>query len=548
MVKFFQSSVVQAVVFTVLVILFSCGLCVYAIYDDITVSVKRREQKVIQVEETNRNSTKLIELKGRLNGVVKDVIMTSHTTHTNILLNRDFSSAFNVSENETRKRTWEKKIVPVMNQIDHDMDNGFGDDVKANFNKINDKVFEIYNLQEKIVYEFLTSGGADPRDVDRLVSKTRSIGRKHNAFLNSTEEVVVDVPTSELITEDSIKVWAVLFFVVAIIILMVSWLIGYLRKPIIKLESALGELRNGDFPEDLKIRSLDHKPSGRAINVISKKLKVVRDYTAKVAVGDFEVSESEFFDRDGMLGNSLANMQENLQRIAERDKQREHINKGLASFSDILSSHTNNLAQFAEEVTHNLVSFLNANQGALFIVMDEEEKANTMEMHSCYAYNTKKYEKKTVKKGQGLVGQAWVEKKRIYMTDVPDGYTRITSGLGYSTPRCILIIPLVFNDEVHGVMELASFNELQDYELDFVDEVTDSISSSLSSVKINSQTQELLKQSEELTGILTEQEEEMRKKVEELAVIQNEAQLREEQQIREIRRLENRIKAYERHV
>jgi GAF domain-containing protein len=435
-----------------------------------------------------------------------------------------------------------------MNQMDHDMDNGFSDDIKANFNKINDKVFEIYNLQEKIIYEFKASGGANPRDVERLVNKTRSIGRKHNAFLNSTDEVVVDIPETDLITEDSIKVWAVLFFVFAIIILMVSWLIGYLRKPIISIESALGELRNGDFPEDLKIRSLDHKPSGRAINVISKKLRLVRDYTTKVGVGDFEVKETDIFDRDGMLGNSLANMQENLQRIAERDRQREHINKGLASFSDILSSHTNNLMQFAEEVTHNLVGFLNANQGAMFIVMDEDAKSNTMEMYSCYAYNTKKHDKKIVKKGQGLVGQAWVEKKRIYMTDVPNGYTKITSGLGYSTPRCILIVPLIFNDEVHGVLELASFGELQDYELDFVDEVTDSISSSLSSVKINSQTQELLKQSEQLTATLTQQEEDMRKKVEELAVIQNEAQLREEKQIREIRRLENRIKTYERHV
>ena len=167
-------------------------------------------------------------------------------------------------------------------------------------------------------------------------------------------------------------------------------------------------------------------------------------------------------------------------------------------------------------------------------------------MVSCYAYEKKKYLDLKIKKGQGLVGQVWQEGKSIYLTEVPENYVTITSGLGESTPRSILVVPLYFNDEVQGVIELASFNVFEEYELGFVDKVTESISAALSSVKINTSTKVLLQDSSDLTNQMREQEDLMFSKVEELNQVQEEFREREASYRKEINRLKKRIEAYER--
>jgi PAS domain S-box-containing protein len=112
----------------------------------------------------------------------------------------------------------------------------------------------------------------------------------------------------------------------------------------------------------------------------------------------------------------------------------------------------------------------------------------------------------------------------IYLTEVPQNYISIKSGLGGANPRSILIVPLVVNDKIEGVIELASFNLFQPFEIEFLQKLGESIASTIASVKINERTKHLLDESQMQSEQMRAQEEEMRQNMEEIAATQEEMQ------------------------
>ena len=136
---------------------------------------------------------------------------------------------------------------------------------------------------------------------------------------------------------------------------------------------------------------------------------------------------------------------------------------------------------------------------------------------------------KTVKIGQGLVGQTYLEKKTTLLTNIPDQYVIITSGLGEATPANLLLIPLIFNEQVMGVLELASFTTWPPYQVDFLESVGEIIASSIATLDVSSKTKQLLEQSQQSTEELRAQEEEMRQNMEELQATQEEMQRKTEE-------------------
>src|SRR6187551_2995625 len=218
-------------------------------------------------------------------------------------------------------------------------------------------------------------------------------------------------------------------------------------------------------------------------------------------------------------------MRNNFLKVVEDDKKRNWATEGLATFGEILRTNTNDIVKLSDEIIANLVKYLKANQGGLYIVDDAAaDEETTMSMKACYAWDKKKYLNHKIHRGEGLAGQAWQEGDTVYLTEVPQNYVRIVSGLGDANPTAVLIVPLKVNDQIFGVVEIASFGEFQDFEIEFVQKIAESIASTISSVKINARTQRLLEESQQMTEQMRAQEEEMRQNMEELQATQEEMQ------------------------
>lgn len=296
--------------------------------------------------------------------------------------------------------------------------------------------------------------------------------------------------------------------------------------PVNFLKDIVVKLGRGELVEE-KRKNFSNDEIGEmavAMDNLVSGLKETTTFAENIGKGNYK-SEFRPLSEHDVLGNALLNMRDNLSKVAEDDKQRNWATEGMAKFGEILRTNNNDLVKLADEIISNLVKYLKANQGSIYIVDDTDaESEATMSMKACYAWDKKKYLNHQIHRGEGLAGQAWQEGDTVYLTEVPDNYIRIVSGLGDANPTSILIVPLKVNDDIFGVVEIAGFNVFKDFEVEFVEKVAESIASTISSVKVNARTQHLLEESQEMTEQMRAQEEEMRQNMEELQATQEEMQ------------------------
>jgi CHASE3 domain sensor protein len=329
--------------------------------------------------------------------------------------------------------------------------------------------------------------------------------------------------------------------IIIIGLLSATILVRNITGPINYIKDVVIKLGRGELVEDKK-KAFSNDEIGEmavATDNLVNGLKATTVFAENIGSGKYDSEFTPLSDHD-VLGNALLNMRANLAKVAEEDKKRNWSTEGVAKFGEILRSNNSDVQKLCDEIIGSMVKYLKANQGALYIIDEEDsEEEKTMSMISCYAWDKKKFINQKIHKGEGLAGQAWQEMDSIYITDVPQNYIRITSGLGDANPTAILIMPLKVNDQIYGVVELASFSTVADFEIEFVKKVAESIASTVSTVKVNERTQKLLTESQQMTEEMRAQEEEMRQNMEELQATQ-EGMKRQEADL--IRSMEERIK------
>ncbi len=235
-------------------------------------------------------------------------------------------------------------------------------------------------------------------------------------------------------------------------------------------------------------------------------------------------------DINDKLGQSLVTLKDNLNNQKKdatwrkkEDDQRNWTSEGLAKFGEILRNDNDDIGQFSHNILIYLIKYIGANQAGFFIVNSDDYDNKYFEQTASFAYDRKKFFDKRIEWGEGLIGTCALERKTIALKNVPENYVSVTSGLGKATPKFLLIVPMIFNDDIHGVIEFASFNTFEKYQIDFIEKIAESTASTLAGIKINITTSRLLKESREQAEILAQQEEQMRQNMEELKLTQEDA-------------------------
>lgn len=359
-----------------------------------------------------------------------------------------------------------------------------------------------------------------------------------SAIKSNREEIQQN--NNELVAQFQLNYQASRSEINTIILILTTLNIGILflgyylfKKNVIDKLNNLAQISEGATAGDLASIETDYKDESlKRISGSIKELTNVIDqsvqFAEKIGSGDFAF-EFDMTSGSNRLFDELSNMKKKLRNVSEEDRKRKWATEGLASFAETLRVNQHNLKTLSDQLLVDLVKYLSANQGAIFLTNGNNGE-EYLELVSSYAWERKKFLMQKVEKGDGLVGECWIEGEMIYMTDVPEDFIKITSGLGKANPNAVVIAPLKVNGAILGVLELASFKEFENYQLEFIAKLTENIAATIANVKASQETKVLLEVSQEHTEKLRAQEEEMQQNMEELTATQ-ETMLRKEKEL-----------------
>ncbi len=313
----------------------------------------------------------------------------------------------------------------------------------------------------------------------------------------------------------------------SLLVAFASGLLFFLGKnitsAITRVSNQLLEMAKGVRTSKLNIESVDEiGEMGKSLDILIDGLGSYTEFANEIGADNLDAKFTPL-SKDDELGNSLLEMRHSL-KVARKEeairqienKQRSWIAEGLSSINEVMRKTEEDLKQTAHNIISSLVRYLNANQGGLFLLNDDDENDLYIEQVASFAYDRNRFHQKRLEMGEGVVGACFYEKKSIFMTKLPKNYMEIRSGLGTAGPTSLIVVPLLIENEVIGVMEIASFDVFQKYELEFIESVANNIASNLFTSKSNRKTRELLEKFRMQAKEKAAQEAEMRQNLIEL--------------------------------
>jgi ligand-binding sensor domain-containing protein len=264
----------------------------------------------------------------------------------------------------------------------------------------------------------------------------------------------------------------------------------------------------------------------RRINVAQKQKQIFEE--------KFEASSKELEEARKQLENQHAEIVVQKRELILREKDQENLlwfNQGLGLFSDIISKNKDSISGLSQIFIKELVEYVGAQQGGVFIVNDEDENAPVLELVASYAFNTERISQEFLP-GEGYVGTCFKSQQFLEIDNITEQYTRLSSGLGTEYLKHLLFAPMKVNDQCIGVVEIGSFRKVKGYRVSFIEKLMESFTSTISTEKANSKLKKLIEHSILQSKELAESEEQLRMNLEEIMATQEESTRREDELIK----------------
>src|SRR5256712_837749 len=248
---------------------------------------------------------------------------------------------------------------------------------------------------------------------------------------------------------------------------------------------------------------------------LTNQVRAIAEVATAVTKGDLTRSiQVEASGEVAELKDNINTMINNLRLTTERNTEQDWLKTNLARFTGMLQGRRD-LTTVGRRVLSELAPLVNAQQGVIYQM--EDENSATMVLLSAFAGDGEDGHLRQLKIGEGLIGQCAAEKRRMLISDLPPNSISIRSGLFEAVPRNVIVLPVLFEDRVKAVIELASLGAFTASHLAFLEQLTASIGIVLNSIEATMQTEGLLKQSQQLATELQTQQKELQQTNEQLA-------------------------------
>ncbi|MGC1544021.1 MAG: response regulator, partial [Candidatus Acidiferrales bacterium] len=248
---------------------------------------------------------------------------------------------------------------------------------------------------------------------------------------------------------------------------------------------------------------------------LTNQVRAIAEVTTAVTKGDLTRSiQVEASGEVAELKDYINTMIDNLRLTTDRNNEQDWLKTNLARLTGMLQGQRD-LATVGRMLLSELAPLVSAQQGVIYQMAEEE--SSDLVLLSAFANNGQDGHPDRLLVGHGLVGQCAAEKRRMLITEVPSDAVPIRSGLFQAVPRNIIVLPVLFEDHVKAVIELASLNAFTASHLAFLEQLTSSIGIVLNSIEATMQTEGLLKQSQQLATELQTQQTELQQTNEQLA-------------------------------
>ncbi|WP_409266782.1 HAMP domain-containing protein [Massilia sp. BHUDP2] len=244
---------------------------------------------------------------------------------------------------------------------------------------------------------------------------------------------------------------------------------------------------------------------------LTNQMRAIGEVATAVTRGDLSRSiQVEARGEVSYLKDNINEMIRNLKETTQKNAQQDWLKTNLARFTRLLQGQRD-LQAVTKLILSELAPLVSAHHG-VFYMMDSQETDARLRMIASYGYRSSRKLPTSFLPGEGLVGQCALEKTRIWLTDVPRDYIVVSSGLGSAPPNNIVVLPILFEQQVKAVIEIASLDRFTETHLSFLDQLMESIGVVLNTIEANSRTESLLTQSQSLAQELQQTNQELAEK------------------------------------